>query len=84
MIQATSCIHVSSDMNTWIDFVIIPAMFEDFAKAEEIVKKAYDDWWTLEDAQFEAIADWIGRYLTENDIDFEIYFNNDNDEEEID
>lgn len=80
MIQVTSGINVFSDMNTWIDFIIIPANYEDFTKAEEIVRKAYDDWWTLPDAEFEPIADWICRCLNNNDIEFEIYLKN---EEEV-
>lgn len=80
-LRITKCINVFSDMNIWIDFVIIPCNDEDFTKAEEIVSKAYDDWWTLSDAEFEPIADWICRCLDNNDIEFEIYFK---DEEESD
>ena len=81
MIQTKTCINVYSDMNTWIDFCIVIGAYEDFTKAEEIVQKAYDDWWKLPDAQFEPIADWISRCLTKNDIEFEIYFK---DESEVD
>ena len=77
----TKCINVFSDMNTWIDFVIIPCNDEDFTKAEEIVSKAYDDWWTLPDAEFEPITDWVSRCLTENDIEFEIYFKNEEEDD---
>ena len=80
MIQIANCINVFSDMNTWIDFIIIPANHEDFQKAEEIVRKGYDEWWELLDAQFEPIADWICRCLTENNIEFEIYFKDDEEE----
>ncbi len=80
-LRTTKCINVFSDMNTWIDFVIIPCNNKDFTKAEEIVRKAYDDWWTLPDTEFEPIADWICRCLDNNDIEFEIYFK---DEEEND
>ena len=76
MVQTTTGINVFSDMNTWIDFIIIPCKSKDFTKAEEIVSKAYDDWWTLPDAEFEPIADWVSRCLTENDIEFDIYFKN--------
>lgn len=77
----TKCINVFSDMNTWIDFVIIPCNDDDFTKAEEIVSKAYDDWWTLPDAEFEPIADWVSRCLTENDIEFDIYFKNEEEDD---
>lgn len=39
-LRITKCINVFSDMNTWIDFVIIPCNNKDFTKAEEIDKKA--------------------------------------------
>ena len=76
MIQTKTCINVYSDMNTWIDFCIVIGVYEDFTKAEEIVQKAYDDWWELPDAQFEPLADWVSRCLKENDIEFGIYFKN--------
>ena len=81
MVQTTTGINVFSDMNTWIDFVIIPCNDEDFTKAEEIISKAYDDWWTLPDAEFEPIADWVSRCLTENDIEFDIYFKNEEEDD---
>ena len=37
MVQTTTGINVFSDMNTWIDFVIIPCKSKDFTKAEEII-----------------------------------------------
>ena len=80
-LRTTKCINVFSDMNTWIDFVIIPCNDEDFTKAEEIISKAYDDWWTLPDAEFEPIADWVSDKLKENGIEFEIYFKYEEEEE---
>ena len=80
-LRITKCINVFSDMNTWIDFVIIPCNNEDFTKAEEIVSKAYDDWWTVPDAEFEPIGDWVSRCLTENDIEFDIYFKNEEEDD---
>lgn len=79
MVQTKTCINVWSDMNTWIDFCIVISDYEDFAKAEEIVNKAYSDWW--DDDTCEPIADFIGGKLTENGIDFEIYFKEEKAEE---
>ena len=76
MVQPTSGFHVYSELNTWIDFIIIPCKSKEFNKAKEVIEKAYDDWWTLLDAEFEPIADWVSRCLTENDIEFDIYFKN--------
>ena len=36
----------------------------------------FEDWWELPNVQFEPIADWVSRCLTKNDIEFEIYFKN--------
>lgn len=73
-IGIVECINVQSDMNTWIDFCIIVNDGSDIVKVREIIDKAYDDWWVLEDASFEPIADWISRNLKEANIDFDIYF----------
>lgn len=79
MIETKTCINVWSDMNTWINFCIL--VENDFEKAEEIVKKAYDDWWELEDAQFEPLGDYVSRCLYESGIEFEIYFKDESEEE---
>ena len=78
MVEIKTCINVWSDMNTWIDFCIISDC--DIELAKEVVQAAYDDWWVCEDAQFEPIADYIGRRLYENGIEFDIYFKNEEDE----
>ena len=82
MIQPTSGFHVYSDLNTWIDFIIVIDTYENFAKAEEIIEKAEDTYWTDEDAQCETMADWIGSKLEENNISFEIFFKNEEEEDE--
>ena len=73
MVQKRNYILVYSDMNTWIDFCILVSD-KNFNKAMEVTAKAYDDWWTLPDAEFEPIADWVSDKLKENGIEFEIYF----------
>ena len=73
MIQKRNCILIYSDMNTWIDFCILVSD-KDFNKAKEVIEKAYDDWWTVRDAEFEPIGDWVSDKLKENGIEFEIYF----------
>ena len=78
MIEVKACINVYSDMNPWIDFCIVIGAYEDFNKANVIIRNAYDDWFS--DKTDEPIADYICRLLCENDIEFEIYFK---DEEEI-
>ena len=80
MIQKRNCILIYSDMNTWIDFCILVSD-KDFNKAKEVIEKAYDDWWTLPDAEFEPIADWVSDKLKENGIEFEIHFKYEEEEE---
>lgn len=81
MIIMKNCIWVASDMNTWIDFCIITESENDMDRAKEIAKAAYNDWWETEDAQCEPIADYIGRRLYEKGIEFDMYFNNESEDE---
>ena len=80
MIQKRNCILIYSDMNTWIDFCILVSD-KDFNKAKEVIEKAYDDWWTVPDTEFEPIGDWVSDKLKENGIEFEIYFKYEEEEE---
>lgn len=80
MVQTKTCINVYSELNEWIDFCIVIDAHEDFVKAEEIVNKAYSDWFDNETC--EPITDYITRHLMENEIDFEIYFKDEKETEE--
>lgn len=80
MVQPTSGFHVYSELNTWIDFMIIINAYEDFSKAEKIIREAEETYWMDEDAYSETIADWISNRLTENDIQFEIFFKEDDEQ----
>ena len=74
MVQPTSGFHVYSDLNTWIDFMIVIDIYESFSKVEKIISEAEETYWTDEDAYSETMADWIGSKLEENNISFEIFF----------
>lgn len=39
MVQPTSGFHVYSDLNTWIDFMIVIDIYENFSKAEKIIRE---------------------------------------------
>ena len=81
MIQKRNCILVYSDMNTWIDFCILVSDV-DFNKAMEITTKAYDDWWDSEEADCDIpIAEYIGTKLAEVNIEFDMYFNNEEEDD---
>ena len=49
--------------------------------SKEVIEKAYDDWWTVPNAEFEPIGDWVSDKLKENGIEFEIYFKLEEEEE---
>ena len=73
MLQTKICTNVYSDMSTWPDFCVVFHPHTDLEEAEKIVQKAYNDWWELPDEQFEPIADYIIRCLTENKVEYKIY-----------
>lgn len=81
LIVERKCINVWSDMNTWIDFCILVSE-PDFEAARAIIEKAYNEWWELPDAQFEPLADYMSICLKECGIEYEIYFKEDEEEEE--
>ena len=72
MVKVTKCINVYSDMNTFDDFCIIVSD-NVFEKAEDIVCKAYIDWWELSDVEFEPILDYVCRCLDNDNIEYDIY-----------
>ena len=72
MLGIKNCINVYSDLNPWIDFCITIADSKKFDKAQEIIQAAYDEWFSCDVG--ETIADYISNALTENNIDHEIYF----------
>ena len=80
MVQTASGFHIYSDLNTWIDFMIVIDAYEDFTMAEEIIREAEETYWTDKDAESETMADWIGNKLIENNISFEIFFKDFKDE----
>ena len=47
MIAAKTCINVYSDINTWIDFMIITDNPGNTEQAKEIIETAYNDWFDL-------------------------------------
>lgn len=80
LIVERRCINVWSDMNTWIDFCILVSE-PDFEMAKAIIEKAYSDWW--DDDTCETLADYVGICLKECGIEYEIYFKEDDEEEEF-
>lgn len=73
MVQEASGFRVYSDLNPFIDFMIVLDMYEDFNKAGEVIKSAEKAYWADEDAESASMTDWIGSKLEENGISFEIF-----------
>ena len=79
MVRETRCINVWSELNPELDIGVIPNEIEDedYEAIENIVIKAYDDWWDVEAARCETLADWICLCLDVNFKDkYELYFKN--------
>ena len=79
-IQTKTCINVCSNVNEWIDCMFIVDE-PDVEKAKEIITQAYDEWWE-DDEICNTITDWICKALRENNIEFEVYFKENEEEEE--
>ena len=80
MTNIENCIHVYYLTNSFIDFVIIPYDYQNIDNAKLIVSEAYDSYWSDIDAFDIPMADWIASKLDENNIDFDLYFNEGNGE----
>lgn len=79
MFKKEEVIIMFSEMNPWIDYCIIPHKKEELDKIMEISKKAYDSW--FEEDTDETIIDYVKRYLTQNNLETEIYTHIADDEE---
>lgn len=75
MVIERRCINLYSDMNPWMDLVIL-VNDEDFDKAKEVTEKAFDDFWNDPKVEEEcwAYGDWVEWKLKEVNIKCEMYF----------
>ena len=80
MTNIENFIQVYSLTNSSIDFVIIPYDYQNIDSAKSIVSEAYDSYWSDIEAFDIPMADWIALKLKENNIDFDLYFNQGNGE----
>ena len=80
MTNIKNCIHVYSLTNSFIDFVIIPYDYQNIDSVKSIVSEAYDSYWSDIEAFDIPMADWIALKLKENNIEFDLYFNQGNGE----
>ena len=80
MVRAENCINVYID--NYLDFVITIEPDEDYAKAYEVVEKAEEEWFEDTHESDEPISEWIGEKLTENEIEYEMYFKSEAEEDD--
>ena len=81
MVEERKCLNIYSDMNSWMD-VIILVSDRDLEKTKEIAGKAYDEFWTDQDIKDSDMTygDLIGLRLEEANIEYELYFKEDEEE----
>lgn len=72
MVTKEDCINVYID--DYLDFMIDIVSLEEFERAIKIIEKAEEEWFSDEHISDETISEWIGEKLTENEIEFEMYF----------
>lgn len=82
MVSIISGINVWSDMNSWIEFIVVPTIHINFDKAKDIVNDAYDSYWEDESANDETMVDWVRSKLDKEGIEYDIYFMETEDDEE--
>jgi hypothetical protein len=75
MVVERRCINLYSDMNSWMDLVLL-VNDEDFDKAKEVTEKAFDDFWNDPKVEEECwcYGDWVGWKLKEAGIKYNMYF----------
>lgn len=74
MVEQKATINVYSEMNPWIDFCIVLADEKEIKIANEVIKKAYDEWFLPDNQTDEPIIEYISERLKDACIDHEIYF----------
>lgn len=80
MTRQIQAINVYSQLNDWIDFVIVLENHKESDRAEEIINKAADRW--FEDDIYDTFADYVCFELTKAKIKHDIYFKENTDEDE--
>lgn len=68
--------YINVHIDDYLDFVIDIVSLEEFEGAVKIVEKAEEEWFYDEHISDEPLSEWIGEKLTENGIEYEMYFKN--------
>jgi hypothetical protein len=80
MIAERQCINIWND--DWFDICILIKNEFKYEEAENVIRRAYDDWYDDEDTACTPIGDWISNTLTKNEIEHEMYYKSMEEEEE--
>lgn len=80
MTRTITGINLYSDMNPWIDFIVVLENLKDYEQAEEIISQAFDEW--NDGDLMETISEYICEKLKKNGIEHEVYFKEDGEENE--
>lgn len=80
MVTREDCINVHID--DYLDFMIDIASLEEFKRAIKIIEKAEEEWFSDEHISDETLSEWIGEKLTENEIEYEMYFKNEEEDDD--
>ena len=78
MVEKYTYLHVYSELNPWIDFVITLSQSEDGDRAKQIAEQAYGDWFkTTSEANVgeTTIFEYIKEKLEEENIKCGIFYN---------
>ena len=75
MVEERKCLNIYSDMNSWMDLVLL-VNEEDFNKAKKVIEMAFDDFWNDPKVEEEcwSYGDWIGWKLKKAGIKYNMYF----------
>ncbi len=80
MVTKEDCINVYID--DYLDFMIDIVSLEEFKRAIKIIEKAEEEWFSDEHISDETLSEWIGEKLTENEIEYEMYFKNEEEDDD--
>ena len=75
MLEIGSAIRFYSQLNPQIDFVIVfKEENEDLQEIQEIIEKAWTEWWELDEAASMPVGDYISKQLKSSGKGFEIFW----------
>ena len=74
--------YINVYIDDYLNFIIDIISLEEFERAVKIVEKAEEEWFSDEHISDETLSEWIGEKLTENEIEYEMYFKNEEEDDD--